>query len=61
MATAFFSFHGELSEFLPRARRGGAFPHSCARAATIKNAIESLGVPHTETGRLTVNGQSATL
>jgi len=61
MATAFFSFHGELAEFLPRARRGGAFPHSCARAATIKNAIESLGVPHTETGRLTVNGQSATL
>ena len=61
MATASFLFHGELTEFLPRARRSGAFSHSCARAATIKHAIESLGVPHTETGRLTVNGKPATL
>ena len=61
MATATFRFHGELAEFLPRARRGGAFSYSCARAATLKNAIESLGVPHTETGRLRVNGVPATL
>lgn len=61
MPTAIFRFHGELAEFLPRARRDGAFSYSCARAATIKNAIESLGVPHTETGWLTVNGQPATL
>lgn len=61
MATATFRFHGELAEFLPRSRRGGAFSYSCARAATIKHAIESLGVPHTESGRLTVNGQPATL
>jgi uncharacterized protein len=61
MATATFLFHGELAEFLARERRGVAFDHACARAATLKNAIESLGVPHTETGRLTVNGQPATL
>ena len=61
MATATFLFHGELAEFLTRAKRGGAFSHSCARAATIKHAIESLGVPHTEAGRLTVNDQAATL
>lgn len=61
MTTANFLFHGELAEFLPRERRGSAFSHSCARAATIKHAIESLGVPHTETGRLTVNGHPATL
>jgi hypothetical protein len=61
MATAIFRFHGGLAAFLPRGRRGGAFPHACARAATLKNAIESLGVPHTETGRLTVNGEPATL
>ncbi|MGH8701294.1 MAG: Mut7-C RNAse domain-containing protein [Burkholderiales bacterium] len=61
MATASFLFHGELAEFLPREKRVGAFSHACARAATIKNAIESLGVPHTESGRLTVNGQPATL
>jgi hypothetical protein len=61
MATALFRFHGELTEFLPYGKRGGAFSHACARAATLKNAIESLGVPHTETGRLTVNGAPATL
>jgi uncharacterized protein with PIN domain/sulfur carrier protein ThiS len=61
MATATFRFHGELASFLSSERRGGAFTHACARAATIKNAIESLGVPHTETGTLTVNGQPATL
>lgn len=61
MATALFRFHGELTEFLPYGKRGGAFSHACARAATLKNAIESLGVPHTETGRLMVNGEPATL
>lgn len=61
MATALFRFHGELAQFLPYGKRGGAFSHACARAATLKNAIESLGVPHTETGRLTVNGEPATL
>ncbi len=61
MATATFLFHGELADFLARGRRGGAFDHACARAATVKNAIESLGVPHTEAGRLLVNGRPASL
>lgn len=61
MATATFRFHGELVQFLARERRGIAFAHGCARAATVKHAIESLGVPHTETGRLTVNGRPATI
>jgi len=61
MATAIFRFHGELAGFLPYGKRGGAFSHACARAATLKNAIESLGVPHTETGRVRVNGEPATL
>lgn len=61
MASATFRFHGELPYFLSPERRGGAFTHACARAATVKNAIESLGVPHTEIGALTVNGQPATL
>jgi uncharacterized protein with PIN domain len=61
MATARFRFHGELAEFLARERRSAAFPYACARAATVKHAIEALGVPHTEAGRLTVNGETATL
>ena len=61
MSTARFSFHGDLAMFLPKRLRGGAFEHASARAATLKNAIESLGVPHTEVGALTVNGLPATL
>ncbi len=61
MATARFRFHGELAEFIARERRGVAFDYACARAATIKHAIESLGVPHTEAGRLLVNSHPATL
>ena len=61
MATARFRFHGELADFIARERRGIAFDYACARAATIKHAIESLGVPHTEAGRLLVNSFPATL
>jgi uncharacterized protein with PIN domain len=58
---ATFHFHGELGDFLPRERRDATFGYQCARAATLKNAIEALGVPHTEVGRLLVNGAPATL
>ena len=61
MATATFRFHGELADFVTREHRGVAFDYACARAATIKHAIESLGVPHTEAGQLLVNSHPATL
>lgn len=61
MNTACFSFHGEIETFLARERRGIAFRYECARAATLKQAIESLGVPHTEVGRVSVNAEHATL
>ncbi len=61
MNTARFRFLGALSGFLPRERRASEFAYTCARAATLKNAIESLGVPHTEVGRIAVNGAPATL
>ena len=60
-STANFRFHGNLAAFLPLERRAAAFAHTCARAATLKNAIEALGVPHTEAARLVVNGEPATL
>lgn len=60
MATARFTFDGSLAEFLPRARRCSRFEYACARAATLKNAIEALGVPHTEAARFLVNGVAAT-
>jgi len=61
MATASFQFHGPLSEFIERARRGRASDYSCAGAATLTHVIEALGVPHTETGTVVVNGGPATL
>src|SRR3954470_14414493 len=61
MSVATFRFHSELGSFLPRERRDCAFEYDCARAATLKQAIESLGIPHTEVGHVDVNGQPATL
>jgi uncharacterized protein with PIN domain len=61
MSVATFRFHSELGSFLPRERRETAFDYDCARAATLKQGIESIGVPHTEVGRVLVNGHPATL
>lgn len=61
MSNASFRFHGALNRFLARARRDLATRYACARAANLKNAIEALGVPHTEVGRVVVNNEPATL
>ena len=57
MAVATFRFYEELNDFLPPERRKIEFQHKCARAATVKNAIEALGVPHTEAELILVNGE----
>lgn len=61
MATAQFHFHGRLAGLLPRELRHATIARPCARAATLKNAIEAMGVPHTEAARILVNGADATL
>ena len=61
MSAASFRFHGELEGFISRERRGRPSRNERARAATLKQSIESLGVPHTEIGRVEVNGAAATL
>lgn len=61
MAIARFRFHGDLERFLRAGQRQAPLDYTCARAATLKNAIEALGVPHTEVGRIQVNGEPATL
>lgn len=58
MTTATFRFYEELNDFLAPARRGQAFSHPCARAASVKHMIEALGVPHTEVELILVNGVS---
>ncbi|MBV8812704.1 MAG: Mut7-C ubiquitin/RNAse domain-containing protein [Acidobacteriaceae bacterium] len=51
-----FRFHGELNDFLTPPRRDVEFAHPAGLTDTAKHVIESLGVPHTEVGRVTVNG-----
>jgi uncharacterized protein with PIN domain len=59
MVTATFRFYQELSDFLPRERRGRTFASECARHSTTKHMIEALGVPHTEVEMVLVNGQES--
>ena len=61
MSRARFAVHGALANFLAPENRTRVIEHDCARAATLKQAIESLGVPHTEIGRISVDGGPATL
>jgi uncharacterized protein with PIN domain len=53
-----FRFNGELNDFLSPARRNTEFQHAAGPTDTIKHVVESLGVPHTEFGRVTVNGET---
>jgi uncharacterized protein with PIN domain len=58
MPRATFRFYAELNDFLPPARRRKAFIHAFHGRASIKDMIESLGVPHTEVDLILANGQS---
>jgi uncharacterized protein with PIN domain len=53
-----FRFYAELNDFLPPARRQVPFEHAFKNRASIKDMIESLGVPHTEVDLILVNGTS---
>ena len=45
MTVARFRFYEELNDFLAPEHHKREFDARCARAATVKNAIEALGVP----------------
>jgi uncharacterized protein len=51
-----FLFYGELNDFLPVLKRNVEFEQVAGVTDTLKHVIESLGVPHTEIGHITVNG-----
>ncbi len=51
-------FYQELNDFLPRPLRGRRFDHPVPERASVKDVIESLGVPHTEVELILVNGES---
>lgn len=58
MAVATFRFYEELNDFLPLARRKRDFARVCADGATVKQAIEALGVPHEQVELILANGES---
>lgn len=51
-------FHAELNDFLPPERRDTSFAHRFNEAGSIKDLIESLGVPHPEVDVILINGES---
>jgi uncharacterized protein with PIN domain len=58
MNTAWFRFYEELNDFLPSAREKQSFSCSFSGNPSVKDIIESLGVPHTEIDLILVNGSS---
>ena len=58
MARVQLRFYEELNDFLAPARRKVEFSHDFNRRASVKDMIESFGVPHTEVDIILVNGDS---
>jgi uncharacterized protein with PIN domain len=57
MPVATLRFYADLNDFLVYRQRQESFPHAFTDRVSIKDMVESLGVPHTEIDLLLVNGQ----
>lgn len=55
MAVAYFCFYAELNDFLPRHKRQVSISHNFTERASVKDVIESFGVPHPEVYSIEVN------
>ena len=56
--TIHIRFYEELNDFLPRYKRKITFKHTFKGNMSIKDVIESIGVPHTEVDLILVNRKS---
>jgi uncharacterized protein with PIN domain/sulfur carrier protein ThiS len=56
MTTVAFRFYGPLNDFLPRLQRQATLVCAYQGRMNVKDAIESLGVPHPEVDLIVVNG-----
>jgi uncharacterized protein len=50
-------FYAELNDFLPPVLRFSALVHECSGPSSVKDVIESHGVPHTEVDLVLANGE----
>ncbi|MGH2749118.1 MAG: Mut7-C RNAse domain-containing protein [Actinomycetota bacterium] len=55
---AWFRFYEELNDFLPEAQRYSTIERTFELSSSVKDMIESFGVPHTEIDLVIVNGES---
>ena len=58
MAQVQLRFYEELNDFLPPALRKTTITYELTRRASVKDVIESFGVPHTEVELILANGRS---
>ena len=54
---AYFRFYAELNDFLPVQKRQVKFSYHFWGTPSIKNAIQALGVPHTEIDLILIDGK----
>lgn len=58
MNTVSLRFYEELNDFLPRAHQKTRFSRNLPHPTSVKDLIESCGVPHTEVDLILINGTS---
>jgi uncharacterized protein with PIN domain len=58
MSQVWFRFYEELNDFLPVARKKQSFSCVVSGNPSVKDIVESLGVPHVEVDMILVNGKS---
>lgn len=51
-------FYEELNDFLPQEQRKREFAQALKKERSVKDLIESIGIPHTEIDLIIVNGES---
>jgi len=54
-------FYDELNDFLPPEQRGTDISHELTLARSVKDLVESIGIPHTEIDLIIVNSKSVDL
>ena len=57
-SVVYLRFYAELNDFLPPERRQTVFAHPFSEHQTVKDLIESLGIPHTEVDLILIDGIS---
>ena len=58
LRTSYFRFYEELNDFLPKQFKKEIFPFSFSGTPSVKNLIETIGVPHAEVDLILIDGVS---